>query len=268
MDLVAVTCELSGVRVVPLAAGLTGFEPYRLENGEGSILTSGGSPHSAVGNMPTQELLVADGVGGLGVLDLRAPGGSVDVVEPVGIDDRVLLSYALRRDEALGGGRGVAYATRVATYIDAQGRRVAVIATGRDGVFFVQVGPAKVELVRAWEVGNEANFIPNHKPYCEEGDARVEPEALYLVEKESPIAPCSAPSSWCLQIELSLKPGVPRESVYWKVFLGDQQVVPVSGPGQLPASGPALVEISVGPARSCSPNGPTADGDEKKDTHP
>ncbi len=141
IDLVTVACELSGVRVVPLAAGLTGFEPYRLENGEGVLRTPGGNPMDIAGDSIRQELFVADGTAGLAIVDLRVAGGAM-ILQGDRSDRRVLGTLDLQASASLSAPGAIARS--VANLRSENGWRLAVVAAGESGVFVVHTGPGSV----------------------------------------------------------------------------------------------------------------------------
>lgn len=260
IDLVVVTRSGGGLNVVPVNSSKTLYDPGKLEDGIGLIRTEGDSPQGVLGDSGTQELLVADGLAGLSIVDLRTPGGVRDEVDPIGIDDRGLVTVPLRKGAGSGSAdRGFANAARLDRLVDAKGRRLAMVAARRDGLFVVQSGPALVEFDRAWEVDNEANFIPNQRPYCEESDARVESSALFLVEEEAVTGPCTKADSYCLWLQVSVSQGVSRDTVLWKIEHRGEQVAPEgTNAGEFPSDGsPALVEVPAGLPLDCRPNGPT-----------
>jgi hypothetical protein len=101
-------------------------------------LPADSAPLGAVLDPVRRLLYVADCTRGLTIVDLQDPRGTLDHDPPAGVDDRVLFSLPLQA------GGHHACAQEVAFDINAEGRTIAYVAAGADGLFLVDLGPARM----------------------------------------------------------------------------------------------------------------------------
>ena len=245
LDLAVVMSEGIGLRVLPVAEDKQRFDLGLMDGAEAALATKGMSPQAAIADPDTRQLLVADGTAGLTIMDFRSPGGQIDR-NGDGVDDRVIATIPLTVESEKRVAAGwAASARRVAFYRDSAGRRIAAVAAGEAGLFLVQVGPALLEFDRLWEADNFANHVVNDAPQCEEEDARVRPEALFVVPEVGAAQTdlgCTTPNSYCLKLQLTVDPSV-TSPVLWSIVDLTQVAEPEAGVPPLEADG---VEIASG----------------------
>jgi hypothetical protein len=104
-------------------------------------LPSGSSPLAAVVDSVRRLLYVANCNAGVTVIDLQDPRGRIDEDAPQNVDDRVLASIPLSSV-----GATTACAARIAFDVNPQGHTIAYVAAWEDGVFLVDLGPARMDV--------------------------------------------------------------------------------------------------------------------------
>jgi hypothetical protein len=132
---------------------------------------AGSTPIAAAIDPVRRLLYLANCTIGLTIVDLQDTRGTLDRNAPSGVDDRVLGSIPLLTAD----GRH-ACAADVAFDVSADGRTVAYVAAREDGLYLVDLGPARMDL--------SLEGIPRGSTFSGTNRVRID-EVRYFNEKES-----------------------------------------------------------------------------------